>query len=84
MQEVAPSAVRIAEAIEMIDVSHRARSRSTMLKCDLALFSLNRGLPLVLLRLVVVAAIVVTAATVATVLSAAILSAAVLRRAVLS
>ena len=26
------------------DVSHRARSRSTMLKYDLALFSLNRGL----------------------------------------
>ena len=28
----------------ILDVSHRARSRSTMLKCDLALFSLNRGL----------------------------------------
>ena len=28
----------------IFDVSHRARSRSTMLKCDLALFSLNRGL----------------------------------------
>jgi len=31
-------------ALFTIDVSHRARSRSTMHKCDLALFSLTRGL----------------------------------------